>query len=153
FDRLVRHRNRELGHGASGQRGGDFYARMGRAILAGVTEVLGRCDVLAGRRLVLVADVRLREAGGWLVDRRELHGEGSGPLPPLALPESALARLPRPGRMYLERPGDAAAGDADPRCLHPLLVYDADAEELLFLNARRGQRRAEYLGYGSGRVV
>ena len=35
FDRLVQYRNRELGHGAAGQRGGDFYERMGRAMLAG----------------------------------------------------------------------------------------------------------------------
>ena len=32
-------------------------------------------------------------------------------------------------------------------------LYDADAEEVLFLNARRGRQRAEYLGYTTGRTV
>src|SRR5207249_1376347 len=46
FDRLVRYRNRELGHGAAGQRPADYYDRVGRALLAGVGELLGRLDVL-----------------------------------------------------------------------------------------------------------
>src|SRR5262249_47344460 len=31
FDRLVRYRNREIGHGATGRKSGDFYERMGAA--------------------------------------------------------------------------------------------------------------------------
>ena len=34
FDRLVRYRNHEIGHGAAGQRPGRFYDRMARALLA-----------------------------------------------------------------------------------------------------------------------
>ena len=68
FDRLVRYRNREIGHGAPGQRAPGFYDRMGRALLLGVAEVLGRLDVLAGRRLIAVADVR-RQPSGTLADR------------------------------------------------------------------------------------
>jgi hypothetical protein len=45
---------------------------------------------------------------------------------------------------------DATSGQ---RLLHPLLVYDAEADEVLFLNARRGKERVEYLSYTSGRVV
>jgi hypothetical protein len=46
FERLVSHRNREVGHGATGQRLGDFYDRMGRTLLLGTAELLGRLDVL-----------------------------------------------------------------------------------------------------------
>src|SRR5205807_10519510 len=47
FDRLLQYRNVELGHGAAGQRGAGHYERLGRAILAGMAELLGRLDVLA----------------------------------------------------------------------------------------------------------
>src|SRR5262245_24483557 len=56
FDRLVRYRNREFGHGATGQRTAAFYDQVGRALLAGVPEVLARLDTLAGRRLLYLAD-------------------------------------------------------------------------------------------------
>src|SRR5262249_43812549 len=52
FDRLVRYRNRELGHGASGQRPAEFYDRMGAALLAGVAEVLSRLESPAAGRLI-----------------------------------------------------------------------------------------------------
>jgi serine/threonine protein kinase len=39
------------------------------------------------------------------------------------------------------------------RRLHPLLLYEAEANEALFLNARRGKRRTEYLCYTSGRTT
>jgi serine/threonine protein kinase len=149
FERLVRHRNRELGHGAGAQRPDAFHSHVGRALLAGVAEVLGCCDVLAGRRLVLVTDVRRQESGSWLVERQELAGASARPLPPLEFPEAAAARLPRPSRLHLEAP----AGGSPPRCLHPLLIYDADGGDVLFLNARRGQSRCEYLSYQSGRVL
>ncbi len=66
FDRLVRYRNREVGHGAAGQRSADFYDHMGRALLAGMDELLGRLDVLAGRRLLYVERcASKRPATGW----------------------------------------------------------------------------------------
>jgi hypothetical protein len=37
--------------------------------------------------------------------------------------------------------------------LHPLVLYDHDTAELLFLSARQGKRRIEYLGYHPGRSV
>ena len=146
FDRMVRYRNRELGHGAHGQRDPAFYERNGLAILLGVVEVLGRLDPLAGRGLVFVADVRRLSSGGWLVERYELAGESPRRLESLEVPEAEAASLPRPGRLYLD-------GPSGPLPLHPLLVCDADATEVLFLNARRGKARAEYLGYHPGRVV
>jgi serine/threonine protein kinase len=157
FDRLVQYRNVEVGHGAAGQRPADFYDRMGPALLAGAAEVLGRLDVLAGRRLLHVADVRRLASGNWLVERYELAGEVARRLESLELPESETARLPRPGRLYLWTAPSPPSAEADHGqrtiCLHPLLLYDAEAGRLFFLNARRGQLQAEYLCYTTGEVV
>jgi WD40 repeat protein/serine/threonine protein kinase len=150
FDRMVRYRNREVGHGAAGQRAADFYNRMGSAMLAGVAELLGRLDVLAGRRLVYVADVRRQAAGAWLVERYELIGESMRRIESLVVPAADAARLPHPERVYLE--AASAAGPAL-RSLHPLLVYDADAGQVLYLNSRRGKQRTEYLCYTTGHVL
>src|SRR5439155_7140933 len=72
----------------------------------------------------------------------------------LVVPGSETGRLPHPERLYLEAPG---AGEPDDLArlvlLHPLLSYDAEAGEVLFLGARRGKSRAEYLSYTSGRTV
>src|SRR5262249_53004825 len=57
FDRLVRYRNREIGHGAAGMAATEAYQRLGTALLAGTIELLRRLDVLAGRRLVYVSEV------------------------------------------------------------------------------------------------
>src|SRR5262249_59154040 len=72
FDRLVRYRNRETGHGAAGVKAVAFYERMGRALLAGVPQLLERLDVLAGRRLLYLADIRRQTSGPWLAQRYEL---------------------------------------------------------------------------------
>lgn len=161
FDRLVRCRNQELGHGATGQRGSDFYSRMSQALLGAMTELLSRLDVLAGRRLVYVAEVRRQSSGAWLIERYELMGETARRIESLEGLAADAGRLPHPERVYLEpvSRGPAAgppAEAADPfllRPLHPLLTYDANAGEALFLNARRGQKQIEYLCYTTGRVV
>jgi len=143
LDRLVTYRNRHVGHGAVGLGDEAFSERMGAALLLGAAELLGRIDPLAGRQLVYVKDVRLAE-GLWRVERLELVGERGRALPSLELPREAADRLPDGKRVYLE-------GPAGRRPLHPLLVYDAEARELLFLNARRGQRGAQYLCYTNNR--
>jgi serine/threonine protein kinase len=151
FDRLVQYRNAEVGHGAAGQRRADFYDRMGLALLAGVAEVLARLDVLAGRRLVHVPDVRRLASGHWLVERDDLSGEAAKRLEALEVPEGDAACLPRPGRLYWHDP--SLAGGASWRVLHPLLWYDAEATRVYFLNARRGQLKVEYLCYTTGELV
>jgi len=157
FDRLVRYRNRELGHGAAGQAAEEVYERVGANLLLGVAEILGRLDVLAGRRLVFVADVRRQGSGDWLVESYELTGENPRRLPSVVLPSSASDALPNPGRVYLSLPrgADVAAADAGGplRSLHPLVTFDPDSAEAFFLNARRGTQRGEYLCYASGRVA
>jgi serine/threonine protein kinase len=144
FERLVRYRNQEIGHGAAGRRAAAFYERLGAALLLGAGEVLCRLDVLAGRRLVYIAEVR-QVQGLWLVQRYELVGENARRLPSLELPHAEASRLPFAERVYLEKEQALSA-------LHPLLLYEAEADEALFLNARRGKRRTEYLSYTTGRT-
>jgi hypothetical protein len=152
FDRLVRFRNKEMGHGAPGRHKGDFYERLGQALLAGVGELLGHLDVLAGRRLWYVANVSRLPSGQWQIERYELKGETGRLLEPLAWAGAEVTRLPCPGRLYLAPPEPGGALKAL-RPLHPLVVFDAETEEVLFLNARRGKQRTEYLCYSSGRVL
>ena len=144
FDRLVHYRNREIGHGAVGQRPPEYYEDLGRALLRGVPEVLRRLDLLAGGGLVYVVGVHRHEDGGWLVERDLLRGETARTLPPLKLPAAEAARLPLAKCLYL----DATAGDRRLRSLRPLLEYVAG--DVAFLNSRRGQRRANYLCYATG---
>src|SRR5262245_35956445 len=59
FDHLVSYRNREIGHGAAGQKPSALHEKIALALLAGLPELLARLDVLAGRRLLYVSDVRL----------------------------------------------------------------------------------------------
>jgi serine/threonine protein kinase len=150
FDRLLQLRNAEMGHGAAGQRRGDFYERLGPVLLAGVAEILGRLDVLAGRRLVHVADVRRQSSGNWLVERYELIGEGVRRLESLDVAAADASGLPLPGRLYLQEAEAAGPGTAPWRALHPLVVFDADTARAFFLNARRGERQADYLCYTTG---
>ncbi len=150
FDRLVQYRNRVPGHGAVGMHPPSHYQRYGLALRAGAAEVLARLDVLAGRCLVYVPDVRRQPSGRWLVERYELRGEVARRLESLDLPESGAAAGLLPDRLYLEAAGSGAALGLRP--LHPLAVYDAEGGRLLFLNARRGGQRAEYLCYTTGAV-
>jgi hypothetical protein len=125
-----------------------------------VPPLFDRLDVLASRRLVYLADVHRQASGRWLIDRYELRGESARRLESLDLSEAEASRSLLPERLYLE-PGPppdpaAAASPPDPsllRPLHPLVVYDDDHGEVYFLNARRGQRRIEYLSYSSGRLA
>jgi WD40 repeat protein/serine/threonine protein kinase len=158
FNRLVQYRNTTFAHGAAGRLPAEFHERMAGALLAATGELLGRLDVLAGRRLVFVSEVR--QAGGvWLAQRYELIGESGRRIASLELPREATAQVPDGERVYLVAPiappggGVEGEGEGPLRPLHPLLLYDAEAEECLFLNARRGQRQTEYLCYTTGRTL
>ena len=152
FDRLVQYRNRELGHGAAGQRGASFYDRMAPALLAGIAEVLGIVDPLAGRELMYLAEVRGQTDGSWLLERYALEGEAARRLETVELPSSAASRLPRPGCVYAVSGLVSGPELGAYRSLHPLVIYDADTGEVSFLSARRGERACEHLSYASGRV-
>jgi serine/threonine protein kinase len=147
IDRLVRYRNNEIGHGAAGQRPEAFHDRAAQALALAAAELLGRMSVLAGRRLVHVASVR-KVAGGWLVDRYELHGEAPRRLERLELPGAEEGHLPEPDRVHVEGPAPNRRVS-----LHPLVSCELDGGEVHFLNARRGRGQTEYLCYTSGKSV
>jgi hypothetical protein len=165
FGRMVSYRNRFIGHSAVGLHATAFYERMGPLILAGVADILGRLDVLAGRSLVYVAAVSRERFGAWRIERFELTGEIPRRTDPLHLPESESARLPYSDCLYLQAPAgraeDAAGqpgkrpapGAVSLRSLRPLVVYDPTKGEVLFLNAQQGEQRAQYLCYTTGEVV
>jgi aminoglycoside phosphotransferase (APT) family kinase protein len=167
FDRLVTYRNEVLGHAAPGQLKDDFHDRMANNLLAAGAEALSRLDVLAGRRLLYIAEVRRHASGDWLFQRYELTGPSPRRIQALELTDPDIAQRLLPERVYLElSPAQAAADAAHAptpvstghcssmlHCLHPLMVYSADSEEALFLNARRGRQRIEYLCYTTGRVA
>ena len=48
--------------------------RLGFLLLAGSEEVWSGIDLLAGRELIYVADVRRRQGGSWLVERVDFTG-------------------------------------------------------------------------------
>jgi tetratricopeptide (TPR) repeat protein/serine/threonine protein kinase len=150
FDRLVRYRNQVQAHGAPGQLEEVMHQRLGRALLAGSAELWSRIDVLAGRRLVHIGEVR-QVAGAWLVERFELCGETARRVESLHFSFEAGSRLPITGRLYLETAG-AEPGTYPHATLHPLVLFDAESEEVIFLNARRSRQRTEYLCYTSGRT-
>jgi serine/threonine protein kinase len=151
FDHLVAYRNQEIGHGAAGERPARFYDRMARALLGGVVEILGQVDVLAGRRLIYVGDVRRQSSGDWLVERYELIGESARRIESLELAERDQRALPYAERVYIER---AASGAQDGRPallgLNPLIHFQLESERVFFLNARHGKQQAEYLCYHDG---
>jgi serine/threonine protein kinase len=147
LDGLVELRNKDTGHGAAGMREAEFYERTGPALLAAALELLRQGDVLAGNRLAFIDDVRRLSSGDWLVEWSLLAGENPRRQESLTVPEADAARLPRPGRVYLHRP-EAVGGSW--RELHPLLLFDPAGNRAFFLNARRGQKQAEYLCYTTG---
>ncbi len=153
-DRLVAYRNQEIGHGASGLSPASFYDRMARSLLRGVTQILEKVDVLAGRRLIYIGEVRRQNSGDWLVDRYELSGESARRIESLELPEGSRAPLPLPDRVYLER-GTRQSATPFPRLLSldPLVRFQLDSEQVFFLNARRSERDAEFLCYQDGQQL
>ncbi|HEV3121401.1 MAG TPA: serine/threonine-protein kinase, partial [Isosphaeraceae bacterium] len=151
FDRLVHFRNREIGHGPLGQKSTGFYERTSGSLLVALSELLVRLDVLAGRRLVFVSDVRRQASGSWLVEQFDLSGEAPRRIEPLQWPAAQTATLPHPDRLYLASQ-DAAAPGPLLHSLHPLVLCNHETGEVFFLNARRGQKRTEYLCYHPGRV-
>ena len=150
FDHVVQYRNKLFGHGAAAALHDDVHQRLAGALLGGASEVLARLDVLAGRRLLHVAEVKL-VGGLWLVQRYELIGEAPRRLVAIELPRSEMARLPDGDRVYLQAAD--APDTAEMAALHPLLLYDAERDSALFLNSRRGKSRTEYLCYTTGGVV
>jgi len=156
LDRVVRYRNSEIGHGAPGLRPADHYDGIANAMFAGFLELTETVDLLAGDSLTFVDEVSREPNGDWVVSRFDLTGENPQRLDFLRVDQDATEKLPRPDHVYLaRRSGEAEEDSEEPtlRPLHPLVVYDAATQEFFFLNGRRGNRRAEYLAYSTGRVI
>lgn len=148
FDHLVSYRNKVLAHAAPGQLDDELNQKMARALLAGLSQLFVRVDFLAGRRLLYIADVR-QVSGSWLIERFELVGEKARRLEPLEVPRAAAAHLPDGKRVLLESPGSTPALERL-RPLHPLLMYEPQSEQFLFLCGRPGNRKTDYLCYTTG---
>jgi WD40 repeat protein/serine/threonine protein kinase len=148
IDRLITLRNKGPGHGAPVAHPEEFHHRMGAALLSGLAEVFGRLDILAGRSLVYIAEVR-QSAGVWLVQWLELVGPSARRLPSLEFTRADVERLPDGDRVYLHRPGSNNVL----RPLYPLIKYEPTTEEVLLLNGRHGQDSADWLCYTTGREL
>jgi eukaryotic-like serine/threonine-protein kinase len=148
FDHLVSYRNKVLAHAAPGQLADDLNQKMARALLAGLGQILGRVDFLAGRRLLYIADVR-QVSGNWLIERFELVGEKARRLEALQFPRNAASRLPDGKSVALEASGSGPAIERL-RSLHPLVMYQPESEQVLFICGRPGERRTDYLCYTTG---
>lgn len=158
FQSMVEYRNREFGHGAAAQKSESHYRRIGSVMVGGIAEVLSRVDVLAGRRMVFVSDVQMTPAGSWVVDRFSMTGSNLRRLNPVEVPPGDAASLPRPTRVYLQRPTTsegAPPSEDGPRllALHPMVLLEPDSMEVLFWNHRRSNDHTDHLCFTSGRIV
>jgi serine/threonine protein kinase len=147
FDRLVAYRNRVIGHGAAGLQSDASYDKVGRSLIAGLGELFGRLDVLAGRQLVMIAEVNRARSGDWSIERYSLVGESPRRLDPKRMPETAAALLPRSHQVYLESDKDQMLA------LHPLVLYEPETAAFYFLNSRRKEHHPEYLCYSTGEII
>lgn len=151
FERLIEYRNKSAGHGAPAARTPENFRSLADALLLAAAELFDRIDVLAGRRLVVVSEVRaLREV--WLVERSELHGVVPWRIASLEWPRQEGDAPPISDGVFLcdpsrsDEPGAFVA-------LHALLAYDAESETALILNRHRGGQKVELLCYTTGRTL
>jgi WD40 repeat protein/serine/threonine protein kinase len=147
---LVEYRNKEFGHGAPAARDNSAVAEQADALAAAAVELFDRLDVLAGRRLMAVTDVRV--AGGvGRAARVDLTGLNPWQTDPLEWPLAGAAGRPPDVGVYLAdpaRPGQPAGL----RPLHPLAAYDSAAETVLLYNGRAGRTQAAHLCYVTNRM-
>ncbi|MFO0868070.1 MAG: serine/threonine-protein kinase [Pirellulales bacterium] len=159
-DRLVAYRNIQY-HAAIGLREDDFYAEMTVPMLAGISQLWLSVDVLAGRQLIYVAEVRRLPTGNWRIDHWDL-GQVQPESSYTDVAHEQVASLPLANRLYVATrepgPGGPATGDAwEARAwqlLYPLALYEPDQHEL-FLYGSSNQRKARvaYVGCVSGEHV
>jgi hypothetical protein len=140
--RIVEYRN-TIAHG--GLRNEQRDDRLAAALVAGAAELFGRVDILAGRRLVYVDDLRRQTSGNWLITQFDLSGETPRKLVPLELNDLERAKHLVPQRVYV-----ATAEQTDDllpvlRSLHPLVLLELDAAKVYFLNSKDKKRNANYL--------
>lgn len=156
FDNLVVYRNKVIGHGAHGLRPREYYQQIGERLYSGMGQLLKTLDVLGGRVMVYIADVRSLHTGDWLVDRYQLLGQKQKRLESFVVSAEYRNRLPSAQHVYLQLASTDASHLLDSgqlpelSSLHPLTIFDFDKENMSFINSRSGKRRVEYLCYFTG---
>ena len=128
FDRVVRYRNGELGHGAAGQRPGPVLRADGRCAAGRRGRGDRALDVLAGRRLVYVGEVRRLSSGDWLVERYELVGEAPKRIESLRSPRAGRPRCRVPIASMSRGGLGAQTGVRIGSCLSPLIHVELESE-------------------------
>ena len=91
FDRLVEFRN-ELAHPKRGPLSPSQYQRLAGALLAGVSELLSRFDVLAGRRLLFIEEIKLLPSDERQIESYDLTGESPRRLAATVVPASSALK-------------------------------------------------------------
>jgi serine/threonine protein kinase len=147
LDRIVTYRN-SIAHG--GLQKEERLDQMAASLVAGAAELFGRVDVLAGRQLVYVDDIRQQTSGNWLITQFDLTGETLRKQVPLELNDLDRAKHLVKGRVYVAT--TEQTDDLLPvlRPLHPLVLLELDDAKVFFLNSKAKKRYAEYLCYKSG---
>ena len=157
FDALTEY-GTMLGRSRGESQTNDDVEQVGTALLAAMTELLGRLNVLVGGRLRYVEKVGAQASGDCTVDSIELSGSSPRRQSSSAAPHGDAQAAPRAGRLYLDFPPaslpTALAGSPLDRAIavDALLWYDPESNEFFFLNARRDEPQAEYLCYKTGRT-
>jgi serine/threonine protein kinase len=142
--RIVRFRNKYIGHGRLDSQPQELLEKLGTVLLPGMCELLSRFDVLAGRALHYVAEIKKSVGDKFAIDRLLLQGESPRRLEPLLTGD---AQSLNPEQIYF------ASMDGALTPAHPLLLFSVADDEVFFLNARRGETKSEYLGYLSGKSM
>lgn len=123
-DTLINYRNRKIGH-PDEMRSGELFAKVGPALLGGAIDFLEHVDVLAGRKLTYIADVR-QDNGRWRIVRMRLAGLAAGNADTIYRPIAEAERLPNAGETYLESP------DGSLRSIGMLASFDAATQSFSF---------------------
>lgn len=149
-ERILSYRNHVV-HAWSSQPPEAILERVPSALVLGMAELLGRIDLLAGRRLLYAAEVSQSGTGKWRVQRYDLCGDVRL-LDPLDVPLAEAARLPRATQVYLESPAGPGGQSAPPCSLHPLVVFDPESLALYLFKGPGQKGRIQYLDYQRGQT-
>ncbi len=132
-----------------------MYRYMGDLLLSAAGEWLPRIDVLAGRQLAFINNVTTEDTDRTRVDRIELTGTH----PLMARPwefSGSPSRLPRAGTLCVHPAATPRSDDETVRqlqSLHPLVLFDAEADHVFFRGSTANGDQPEYLCYTTGQTL
>ncbi len=152
IDALIQYRNREIGHGALGQKSSAYYDRAAATFAAAGVEFANATGLAHHCRLRFISDVRLLADRRWQADQYDLSGEMPRRRDPYEPRSANGATPPLPRCLYLANGDNGETDGAPSLSLYPFLTYDEDTQEVAFYNSVRG-RDLEFLGYSTGAVT